>query len=326
MTGVARTPDHYPTRTDRAAQSPRRERVVWAGTRAGPLDAGALRDYEHDGLLTVEGLLDPGEVARFQAEVDRLCADPEVLADERAITEPGSGVLRSLFEVHAVSPVFAGLVADPRLLDRARQILGSEVYVHQSRINLKPGFGATGFYWHSDFETWHAEDGMPGMRALSISVSLTENTACNGPLMVMPGSHRAFVGCQGHTPEGHFRSSLRRQEIGTPSPAALTDLARRFGIRQMTGPAGTATIFDCNCMHGSGDNITPYPRSNLFVVYNSVDNKIGAPFRAEAGRPEFIASRAFDPVEPPATSAGGAAAQAGAGIPAQRDGYTVFDG
>jgi hypothetical protein len=43
----------------------------------------------------------------------------------------------------------------------ARQLLGSDVYVHQSRVNFKPGFNGQDFYWHSDFETWHAEDGMP---------------------------------------------------------------------------------------------------------------------------------------------------------------------
>ena len=52
----------------------------------------------------------------------------------------------------------------------AEQILGSQVYIHQSRVNLKPGFKGKEFYWHSDFETWHIEDGMPRMRALSCSI------------------------------------------------------------------------------------------------------------------------------------------------------------
>ncbi len=43
-----------------------------------------------------------------------------------------------------------------------------------------PGFTGSGFYWHSDFETWHAEDGMPSMRAVSCSIALTENFAYNG--------------------------------------------------------------------------------------------------------------------------------------------------
>lgn len=60
-----------------------------------------------------------------------------------------------------------------RLLNVARQILGSEVYIHQFRANMKPGFLGKEFYWHSDFETWHVEDGMPSMRAPMCSWSTT---------------------------------------------------------------------------------------------------------------------------------------------------------
>jgi ectoine hydroxylase len=55
-------------------------------------------------------------------------------------------------------------------------------------------------------------------------------------------------------------------------------------------------MFDCNVMHGSAGNITPYPRCNLFVVYNSVDNTLVAPFAAPAPRPEHVASRDFTPL------------------------------
>jgi ectoine hydroxylase len=44
-------------------------------------------------------------------------------------------------------------------------------------------------------------------------------------------------------------------------------------------------------MHGSNGNITPYPRSNAFFVYNAVDNRIGAPFARVSPRPEFVAAR-----------------------------------
>lgn len=66
---------------------------------------------------------------------------------------------------------------------------GGDVYIHQSRINDKFGFKGSGFNWHSDLETWHSEDGMPRMRALSASLMLTDNNEFNGPLMLIPGSH-----------------------------------------------------------------------------------------------------------------------------------------
>jgi ectoine hydroxylase len=86
------------------------------------------------------------------------------------------------------------------------------------------------------------------------------------------------------------------QDAGTPSNEGLTALASEYGIRQFTGRAGSATWFDCNCMHGSGDNITPYARSNVFIVFNSVENTAVDPFAAPVPRPEFIGSRDFTPV------------------------------
>ncbi|MEW2496383.1 ectoine hydroxylase [Streptomyces nodosus] len=289
--------DLYPSRGATEVSVPRQDPVVWGapGT-PGPIPVADLQAYERDGFLAMDELIGPDEVARYRRELERLVADPGIRADERSVVEPKSREIRSVFEVHRISEVFAELVRDERVVGRARQILGSDVYVHQSRINVKPGFGASGFYWHSDFETWHAEDGLPHMRTVSVSIALTENHDTNGGLMIMPGSHRTFLGCAGATPEDNYRRSLRMQEAGTPSDEALTALADRYGIRLFTGRAGSATWFDCNCMHGSGDNITPFPRSNVFIVFNSVENTALEPFAAPVRRPEFIGARDFTPV------------------------------
>ncbi|WP_331733380.1 ectoine hydroxylase (plasmid) [Streptomyces sp. NBC_00080] len=282
--------DLYPTRGAAEVTTPRRDPVLWGEPSA------ELSDFERDGFLTVDELLTRTEVLTYRAELKRLIADPAVRNDERAVIETSSQEIRSIFEVHRISEVFARLVRDPRVVDTARRILGSDVYVHQSRVNVKPGFGAGGFYWHSDFETWHAEDGLPRMRTVSVSIALTENRDTNGSLMIMPGSHRTFLGCAGATPKDNYKRSLRMQEAGTPSAPALTEMALEHGIKLFTGSAGSATWFDCNCMHGSGDNITPYPRSNVFIVFNSVENQPVEPFAAPVRRPEFIAARDFLPV------------------------------
>ncbi|MFC6438537.1 phytanoyl-CoA dioxygenase family protein, partial [Novosphingobium resinovorum] len=154
------------------------------------------------------------------------------------------------------------------------------------------------FYWHSDFETWHAEDGMPRMRALSMSVLLAENTPNNGPLMVIPGSQHVFIACVGETPVDHYRASLRKQEYGVPDEDTLAELAHRQGIVAPTGKPGTVIVFDCNTMHGSNGNITPFPRANAFLVYNAVSNRLEAPFAAATPRPDFIAARDVKPVTP----------------------------
>jgi ectoine hydroxylase len=290
--------DRYPTRVaDRPSLVERTDPTLWGGHHvSGPLSADELTAHDRDGFVTVPELLTPDEVAVYRAELDRLATDPQVRADERTIIEKTSQQVRSVFEVHKISEAVAALVADERVAGRARQILGSDVYVHQSRINFKPGFGGGGFYWHSDFETWHAEDGMPLPRAVSISIALTENHPHNGCLMIMPGSHRTFVSCVGETPADHYKESLREQEIGTPDPESLTTLADRHGIAMLTGKAGSATLFDSNCMHGSGNNITPYPRSNIFIVFNSVENGLQEPYAAPRPRPSYIAAREIAPV------------------------------
>ncbi|MFH8470117.1 ectoine hydroxylase [Streptomyces sp. NPDC017991] len=290
--------DLYPSRGTSEVSVPRQDPVVWSEPGApGPIPAADLQGYERDGFLAVEQLIDDDEVALYRAELERMVTDPAIRADERSIVEPQSQEIRSVFEVHKTSEIFARLVRDERVVGRARQILGSDVYVHQSRINVKPGFGASGFYWHSDFETWHAEDGLPNMRTVSVSIALTENHDTNGGLMIMPGSHHTFLGCSGATPKDNYKKSLQMQDAGTPSDEALTKFASQHGIKLFTGRAGSATWFDCNCMHGSGDNITPFPRSNVFIVFNSVENAAVEPFAAPVRRPEFIGSTDFTPVK-----------------------------
>ncbi|WP_055591916.1 ectoine hydroxylase [Streptomyces hirsutus] len=290
-------PDLYPTRGNAEVLTPRQDPVVWGAPDApGPIAPADLGSFERDGFLAIDQLITDDEVAVYRDELNRLVSDPAIRADDRSIVEPQSKEIRSVFEVHRISEVFARLVRDERVVGRARQILGSDVYVHQSRINVKPGFGASGFYWHSDFETWHAEDGLPRMRAVSVSIALTENFDTNGGLMIMPGSHKTFLGCAGATPKDNYKKSLQMQDAGTPSDEGLTSLASEHGIKLFTGKAGSATWFDCNCMHGSGDNITPFPRSNVFIVFNSVENTAVEPFAAPVRRPEYIGARDFTPV------------------------------
>lgn len=199
--------------------------------------------------------------------------------------------MRSVFAVHESHEVFKKLSQHPRLLAIMEYLLGGETYIHQSRINYKPGFTGKEFYWHSDFETWHVEDGMPRMRALSCSIALEDNYPYNGPLMVVPGSHKEFVACIGQTPEDHFKDSLRKQEYGVPDHDSLTRMVKKGGIDTPVGKAGSIVIFDCNIMHGSNSNITPMPRSNIFMVYNSVENKVKQPYSGQKPRPEYIATR-----------------------------------
>lgn len=292
--------DFYPSRVSAEPQLlPRLDPVVHSRwTPDAPISEEAARQFDTDGYLILPDLFSPEEVTTLQAEAGRLLAYPDALVPETVIAEPGGAEVRSIFEVHAQSALMARLAADERLAGLARFLLNDGVYLHQSRLNYKPGFHGKEFYWHSDFETWHVEDGMPRMRALSMSVLLAENTPHNGPLMLIPGSHRSFLTCVGETPADHYKQSLRRQEYGVPDETSLAELAQTHGIVAPTGKPGSVVVFDCNVMHGSNGNITPFPRANAFLVYNAVSNRLQNPFGVETPRPSFIAARGAAEIAP----------------------------
>ncbi|MFC7288885.1 ectoine hydroxylase [Herminiimonas glaciei] len=286
--------DAYPTRTqNNAGILARQDPVVYEhdSKRKASLDAAQRASYEKNGFLLMPELFSQEEVSYLFDAMQTMREDFTHADRKEVIAEPGSGEVRSIFNVHRLNDIFANLVRDPRVLNVAREILGSEVYIHQSRINYKPGFTGKEFYWHSDFETWHSEDGMPAMRALSCSILLTDNSECNGPLMLIPGSHHHYVSCMGETPDENYKKSLKKQEVGVPDPILLRYLADMGGITSCAGKAGSVVFFDCNTMHGSNGNITPYPRSNVFFVYNSIANQLDEPKGGLAPRPEFVAAR-----------------------------------
>jgi ectoine hydroxylase len=255
------------------------------------INKNQLEFYDRNGYLFIENFLFPEELQEWGDELKQVWEQSKGQARSEVIKEPGGEEVRSVFAVHRDNELFKKAAQHPRLIAIVEQILGSRVYVHQSRINFKPGFTGKEFYWHSDFETWHVEDGMPRMRALSCSIALEDNFSYNGPLMVIPGSHKHFISCVGETPDNHFKESLRKQEYGVPDPESLKWLADQGGIEVPTGKAGSVVIFDCNTMHGSNSNITPMPRSNVFIVYNSVENKLEAPYSGQKPRPCYIAER-----------------------------------
>lgn len=296
VSAATATTDLYPTRSGETTEVlPRTGPIVFGSPEDGPLEAPDLKHFEDTGYLTIDQLITSEELTLFTDELQRLSRDPEVKADECTVVEAESDEVRSIFDIHRTNEIFRKIANDPRLVDRARQILGTDVYIHQSRINYKPGFVGKEFSWHSDFETWHAEDGMPTPRAVSLSLSLTDNYSFNGPLMIMPGSHKRYISCVGGTPEDNYRKSLIMQGAGTPDRQTLSDFADEYGIDVLEGAAGGAIMFDSNCMHASNGNVTPFSRSNIFIVYNSVANTCVEPFAAPKPRPEFVGSTDFTP-------------------------------
>ncbi|SDO58302.1 ectoine hydroxylase [Alkalicoccus daliensis] len=288
--------DLYPSRVSNEVKMLERQDPVIHSEDAeskGPLTKEQLDFYEENGYLLLERFFENEILEILKEELEKTMEANKDREGPDVIKEPSSNEVRSIFEIHKDGDFFERLSTNERLVSIMEQILGSEVYINQSRINFKPGFKGKEFYWHSDFETWHVEDGMPRMRALSCSIVLTDNYEYNGPLMLVPGSHKYYVSTAGETPDNNFESSLQKQEVGVPDEESMRWLVDKADgrIDRATGPAGSVLLFDCNTMHGSAGNISPYPRSNVFFVYNSIKNQLEQPFSGKDPRPEFLANR-----------------------------------
>ncbi|WP_174616226.1 ectoine hydroxylase [Virgibacillus ihumii] len=288
--------DLYPSRkNDQPSILERKDPVIHTDRskdNQAPISKEQLDSYEQNGFLQIKNFFSEKEVTDMQKAIFELQDSTKGVSSDKVIREPESEDIRSIFHVHQDDDFFKNIAYDSRILDIVNHLLGSDVYIHQSRINYKPGFKGKEFDWHSDFETWHVEDGMPRMRAVSLSIALSDNYTFNGPLMLIPGSQSYYVSCVGETPDDNYKESLQKQKLGVPDQESLRYLTKKGnGISVPTGKAGSITLFESNTMHGSTSNMTPYPRNNLFMVYNSVENRLAEPFSGGKERPEYIAVR-----------------------------------
>ncbi|MFT6107687.1 MAG: ectoine hydroxylase [Planctomycetota bacterium] len=316
--------DPYPSRVPEPGLVERVDPVVAPGAReAGPLSAAQVDRFDRRGVLVLPQVFSHEEVTHLRETTEALRTyyesltyeDLDSTTDMRVITERGGALiddeaapvtLKSIWQVHlppedAKHMKFAaGLsrrtVCDSRLVDTAKQLIGDDVYIHQSRVNFQRGIGpssrgGSGFLWHQDFEQWHSEDGMPRMRAVSMAILLERAVPANGALMVMPGTHRQLVQAYGGGDDAD-RYAKGALSSGPEIPThILGHLADEHGIEHCRGEPGDVVLFDSNLIHGSHTNISPWGRSMFFAVYNSVSNT-PAPelYGANGRRPEHIGS------------------------------------
>ncbi|MGC2200012.1 MAG: phytanoyl-CoA dioxygenase family protein [Stellaceae bacterium] len=57
-------------------------------------------------------------------------------------------------------------------------------------MNAKAAFEGDVWQWHQDYGTWVRGDGMPEPRAMNIAVFMDEVMPINGPLRLIPSSHK----------------------------------------------------------------------------------------------------------------------------------------
>lgn len=236
--------------------------------------------YRRDGLVHITGLFDAAEIFALKVEQARIF-ELELDAHLRA----ASGEFLGTTAMDRVSPLYARLLCDERLLGIAEQLLGPKLYCHQYKIILKQPFGELSLPWHQDYGPWRHHDGMPQPTAISIGIYLDEVTEFNGPIIYIPGSHV----------DGLLEYEVIPVPGTTPIPslpdATVAKLAARGGLFAPKGPPGSVTIFDSCMAHASGQNLSPYPRNLIYLSYNPVSNAILRPTR-----PTHFASQDFTPL------------------------------
>jgi ectoine hydroxylase len=291
--------DLYPSRGNEEKIIKRVDKTVYAKEKIGKysLDEKELEIYEKDGFIIIPEVFSQKEIKKFAKELKIIELNEKLWEKEEFISEPNDNKLRTIFNQHLFSKVYKKLSKDPRILNKVMQILGSDVYIHHGRINVKRAYQGKSFPWHSDFETWHSEDGLPNCRCLSAWLMLTDNTQFNGPLYLIKESHKRFVSCKGITPKDNYKKSLKKQEYGVPSINAIKQLSKNDKLVSAIGKAGTLVLHDGNILHGSADNISPDDRTNIFFVYNSVKNTPVKPFSSKSPRADFLCLKDFKPLK-----------------------------
>ena len=251
------------------------------------LSAEQLRQFADEGWLFLPGCFAEEEVAVLRDEAESIYA-----TQRQEVWREKTGAPRTAFAAHTYNEAFRLLGHHPRLIGPVEQVFGEKLYLHQFKINAKAAFEGDVWQWHQDYGTWARDDGMPEPRAMNIAVFMDEVMPINGPLMLVPKSHKQGVLAAGHD------EATTSYPLWTLDNETVTRLVREGGIVAPTGKPGSVLMFHGNLVHGSPPNMTPYPRRIVYLTLCAVSNHIRRPTR-----PEWIAHRDFAPLVPVADDA-----------------------
>lgn len=219
--------------------------------------------YFEQGFLKVEGMLDGAWLDRLRALSDeftelsrRESASGEVydLGPDHSAETP---YIRRLRGPEARHPDFWEFARNSIFTDIAEDLVGPDIKFHHGKLNYKhPGAGEL-VKWHQDIPAWPHTNFSP----VTLGVYFHDVTLAEGPLAVVPGSHKGEIYSEYHadrTWSGHLSEA---------------DAARAgvVGAVDLTGPAGTIIAIHCRTIHGSMDNKTDRVRPLLLFCYSSAD-------------------------------------------------------
>ena len=194
------------------------------------------------------------EIARFEEEARGLEESSDRL-DLEDSHRPDRPRIRRIKLPHLLSPVVDRLMRSDHVLAPVRDLIGPDIRLHTTKLNMKSaGYGAP-IEWHQDFAFYpHTNDDV-----LAVGIIIDDMDTENGPLMVFPGSHRGPI--HDHHCDGVFAGAMDLSANGYDIADAV----------ELKGPAGSMSIHHARIVHGSAANTSPRDRRILFLEMMAAD-------------------------------------------------------
>jgi len=224
-------------------------------------DLDALKEtYDRQGYLVVERLFPDDVLAELQeatAGYVSSVADGVLAGELLDVFEDSEGApqLRRIVSPEAFADVYDRAMRYEPLVDLVQKLLGGTVRFDHGKLNFKPPSGGAAVEWHQDWAFYpQTNDDM-----LAVGIMLEDCTLENGPLMVVPGSHRGKI--YDHHQNGHFVGGINSENLGDIPDKAVP----------LTAPAGSISIHHVRMLHGSTTNQSDKNRPLLLYNYVAVD-------------------------------------------------------
>lgn len=226
------------------------------------LSNAEMAQYKDQGYLLVENAVSGEQLQALRAVTNRLIdASRGVTAsDERYDLEAGHSAeaprLTRIKLPHRQDPVYWEVLVGSRIREVLTDLLGPNVALNTAKLNIKAPGGGMAVEWHQDWAFYpHTNDDL-----LAVGLMLDDVDEDNGPLQVIPGSHKGPV--LAHTNgEGVFCGAVDPKDPDFRSADAVT----------LTGKAGSITVHHVRLLHGSAPNRSDKPRKILFYECLAAD-------------------------------------------------------
>lgn len=226
------------------------------------LNAAQVAQYRQDGYVVVDDVLDAATLATLRSTTDGIVATAAETSDHTDILDlepshrPETPRVRRIKRPHLAHPFYRELAADPRLMAALKPLIGDHIRLRAGgKINIKAASYGAPVEWHQDWAFYpHTNESV-----LAVGILLDAMDAENGPLMVLPGSHRGPI--YDHHSQGAFCGAIDVAASGLDVSSARTLCAK----------AGAVTIHHARLVHGSALNQSERPRRVLFYEYAAAD-------------------------------------------------------